>query len=217
MEKQTPFFGHMFAISGKPGSGTSTLFDKCRSQFTGPYRFVSAGEIMRYEAKNRKIDIGDFAAYNLEHPEDGVDWRIDQMINLFGTQDFLVAKGNWVNVFLPGAFTVYLDCDFDIRATRLANDSGKDIVLVRDALQKTDAKDEERFRSLYKPGPLWVPKHHCNIDTAVHDEDEVFELVMLRYQEWRKGMMTSSSPSCILAKSICWPGFTLDVQNMKLE
>lgn len=183
-------FPNQVAITSSSGAGSSSLLALYKSKEhgpKGPYRYVSGGDMMRLLAAKQGLGIEDFCIYRAEHPEEGIDRKVDAMLNAFATQDFGIFEGRLVHVLCPGAFKVLLTCDLDVRAQRKGLQLHKASTSIKVQLEERDRVDTEIYISLYGPGCIWGPSQFdLVIDTAVLDEKQTFDAVVQAHDTWRK-------------------------------
>ena len=171
--------------------------------------------MMRQEARFRNMTIEEFASYNLAHPVAGIDKMLDQRINILGTHDYVIAEGRLPHIFLPGAFKVYLDCAFSIRASRRAEQISSPLAIVKKDLRKRDSDDNTRYQKLYGPGCLWTPdQFDLVINTGDMDEMEVFQYMLASHEKWKEEAGAPWSVKSMVSDSSCWPAFAINVHNL---
>lgn len=153
-----------------------------------PWRFVSAGDIMRQAAKRHSITIEHLAKLCREDPAQmPEDERCDRMIEDFGRQNYVVAEGRLVHVFVPSAFHVLLTCPLEVRAERRHTDSrdtGLDLEEVTRLIRVRDEDDRARYEKMY-PGCLW-PSESFNlvIDTRECAPEQVVRAIEIGHTGW---------------------------------
>lgn len=177
-------FSNSITISGPAGTGTTSLLDNFRrSRARMPYRFLSVGGIMRTYADQLRMSIEEFGEFRQANPEEQIDIKLDAMVRSFGKQNFIIAEGRLVHVFIPHAFHVLLSCPLGIRAKRRALDLRVDPQAIELKIAERDKRDTIIYGSLYQ-GWDWpesdfdfvldtslCPKHDCIKEIATaHDE-----------------------------------------------
>lgn len=184
-QRVTKFFSHQIAITALTGAGSSTLIEGVKSSIKNlPYRFVSAGGLMRARAKSLDMTIEDFAAHCRANPEEGHDAWLDLTIARLAHHNWMVCEGRLPHIFMPKAFKVLLKCDLSVRAERRARDLK---ISTKEALEKVsarDADDHARYEALY-PGCHWVESDFdlC-LDSTKVSKIELLEVTLDSHLRW---------------------------------
>lgn len=110
----------IIVISGKPGSGKSTVAKKLALKLKLPR--ISAGDFQRQLAKERGITITELG--ELEKKDSSLDKLVDQKMMGYAKthNDFVI--DTWLGAkFIPQGFKIFLDGDETARAKRIFSDS----------------------------------------------------------------------------------------------
>lgn len=187
-------FSKLFTISGDTGVGTSTTVELLYQILKEDrrMRFVSAGDIMRREAKERGISIDDF----VKMKEDGLscDERIDAETEKYGTQNFGMIESRIAHGLVPAAFHIKLKCPTNIRAERRRLTpafSHLSLVEVEKYIIERDEADKARFDSLYT-GYDWVDS---DFDLVISTDNlnipiQNARLILDEHEKWLKKLST---------------------------
>jgi cytidylate kinase len=187
LPKVRPFL-HQISITSKTGVGSTTLFSELKKRFDAfPYRWVSGGSLMRARAAELGMNIGQFAAHNRVHPEEGHDRWCDDTIAHFAEHDWVICESRLSHVFMPGAFKVLLVCDPEIRAERQrAISRSKSLKQIREEIENRDRDDDARYVELY-PDCLWGQEDFDLVmNTGVLSLAREMEALLNHYEKWQK-------------------------------
>ena len=149
------YFSHSITITGATGVGTTTTLEELQKKLGRPWRFVSAGEMMRARAKQLGVSLEELLLLNRDDPSN--DHECDNMITEFGTHNYTVIEGRLPHVFVSPAFHVLLTCPLNVRAQRRlkhGSSLGKNLDEVARLIETRDREDRARYQNLY-PGGLW--------------------------------------------------------------
>ncbi len=136
-------------VGGLPGTGTSTLCKLLEAR-TG-LQYTYAGQLFRAAAKERGLSLAEFGA--LCQQDDAVDKALDakQVELLRGAPVLLEGRlAGWLahqnNV---PAWKVWVTCDDDERARRLAERDGGDVATQFEAARVREASEADRYKRYY--------------------------------------------------------------------
>lgn len=187
LEKTEWFFSGSITITGAAATGTSTVSHTLFERLGHPWRLVSAGRLMRQQAKKLGLaTIEEFVTYCQEQPNQDHDRKCDGKIADFGRQNQVITEARLGHVFVPQAFHVLLECPIDIRAQRRqAQLTGKSFDQVVDLLSRRDDADQARFDSLY-PGSTWpASDFDLVINTASLLPGQIVNEITQAHLTWR--------------------------------
>jgi len=114
----------LITVSGPPGSGTTTTAERVAARLG--LALLPGGEVFRAMAVENGKSLADFGRYVADHPE--VDVELDTRLAARARAGDVVIESRlaaWIarNEGLE-AVTVFLDCDRDERARRVARREG---------------------------------------------------------------------------------------------
>ncbi len=133
-------------IFGLAGTGTSTVGRLLAQTLNLP--FISGGEIFRQEAQALGKTLYEFEALCAAHP--AYDRKLDQALETYGRQTpAFVCESRLGWHFIPDSFKVKIDCEDDVRLSRVA---GRDGLSLKDATEKTFFREQShriRYKEFY--------------------------------------------------------------------
>lgn len=133
----------IIAISGAPGTGTSTLSRALSSELK--LRWVNSGDLFRKIACEKNISVKDMNRMAEKGPE--IDYLIDDAQKSLAKEGGGVFEGRLAGHLLPADLKVLLKADLRIRAERIAKRESK---LTEDAMQETRIREESEARRYMK-------------------------------------------------------------------
>jgi cytidylate kinase len=139
----------LVTISGLPGSGTSTVASRVASSL-GLER-LDGGTAFRAMAAERGLTVSAFS--ELAESDPSIDVDLDQRLAVRARDGDLVLESRlagWIarNEHLP-ALAVWIDCDDDERARRVAAREGISAADARVANVRREASERQRYRAYY--------------------------------------------------------------------
>jgi len=137
------------AISGLPGSGTSTLARKLSKILNLP--LVNSGDIFRTLAKEKGMTLCEFGEYVKTHPE--VDKEIDVRQVKLGRKGDIILEGRlagW-NLYLNKvpSVKILIEAPLEIRARRVVEREEKSAEEIMKRFKKREEIDAFRYKNLY--------------------------------------------------------------------
>jgi CMP/dCMP kinase len=141
----------IITISGKPGSGKSTVA-KLIAQKLG-YKYYSVGDLMGEIAKKRGMSLLELSAF--AEKSDEIDKELDAMQINLGKKDNFVIDSRLGFHFLPKSKKVFLDVDLDEGAKRIfgtARDDEKENTSLKETIKNVKtriASEKKRYRDYY--------------------------------------------------------------------
>lgn len=141
-------------VSGKPGTGTSTLC-KLLEQRTG-WPYVYAGQLFRDEAARRNLSLAAFGA--LCEEDATVDKALDhQQEGLLEEEEHLILEGRlsgWLAARAGAdALRVQIICEENERIRRIVERDGGDSEEQRQKTLEREASEHARYQSYYDVDP----------------------------------------------------------------
>lgn len=165
------------AVSGGPGTGTTTLCKLLSDRWSLPH--VYAGALFRAMAKERGLSLADFGAYAEKHPE--VDRELDARLISVARAGGVVLEGRmsaWhVEQAAGDALTVLLVAPEDVRAERVANREHSNFAQVLEENRVREASEAKRYREIYGFDPTDPSKYDLVVDTGPLDPEGVYKVV----------------------------------------
>jgi cytidylate kinase len=161
-------------ISGSPGSGTTSLGKMLAARHN--FQYLSAGEVFRGLAKERKMDIAAFGKLAGENPE--IDLEIDSRQKEIGeTSDNIVLEGRLAGWMVENAdLKVLLYASSDCRAERIAK---RENLTPEEACAVTidrEACEAARYMEYYEIDITDLSPYDVVINSETFDQEEVIAI-----------------------------------------
>ncbi len=177
-------------ISGKPGSGKSTIGKMLAKKLN--LKFYSVGDIRGKMAIDmgltidelNKIGEGDFST----------DKKADEYQKELGlNEDNFVMDSRLGFHFIQNSIKVFLDCDVNIAAQRvfleprIDEKAYRSIDEVKEAMKKRIESDKKRYIQYYGINPFKKELYDIHIDTSSMKPEEVVELILKKINHKKRG------------------------------
>lgn len=173
------------AISGKPGAGRTTLFNKLKNVLKPlGWKFFSGGEFSRQYAIDHKL----YDPHNPEHHNasiytDEVDLKIDvEMRKKLEKEDHFVVE-SWIAGYnmkgLQGVLKVLLICDDALRIDRVVNRDNLTVDNAKKNIHERESTNLTKWKRMYGVTDFWDPKYYdLVIDTYSVSAQETLDKVL---------------------------------------
>ncbi|MBI2651135.1 nucleoside monophosphate kinase [Candidatus Woesearchaeota archaeon] len=168
------------AISGKAGSGKSTVANKLAKKLG--LKHYSIGDLMRQIAKERKVSLLHLS--KIAEKDTSIDKELDKkQIQLKDNDDFVI-DGRLSAFFIPNAdLKVFLECDNKVRVERVMKDNrgeekSKDITSLAAKIKQREISERKRYKELYNADYYDKNLYDLMIDTTNLTPDEVVEEII---------------------------------------
>ena len=209
--KAYPFLNQI-TLTSTTAAGSTSIFNEAVKHFSPLWRILSGGELMRIEAKNRGMTIGEMATFNLNNPRAGVDIKIDQELNIYSLTDRVFIESRLAHFTTRGATTkVFRDCPIDIRAERRLKQQKKEAQFfkeVRTEILKRDSDDETRYKRLYGQGCIWSPhQFDLVLSSEFLNPEELFQRILAKHAEIQKAILQMVSEDAGSTQLVSGPTF----------
>ncbi len=170
----------IITISGKPGSGKSTVAKRLAKRLG--YRHYSVGDFMREIAKEKKISLLELSKI----AEQGIetDRKLDDMQIKLGGQDNFVLDSRLGWHFLPSSLKIFLEVDEKTAAKRIYRDMRKEekenmtIEDTKNSLRKRIESERERYRKYYSLDPYDKRHYDLAIDTSNISPEKIIAKIL---------------------------------------
>jgi len=166
----------IITISGKPGSGKTTIAEKIAEKLN--YKHISVGDIQGQLALERGITITEMMSIEKENPE--IHKQVDQKIKQIGeTQENFIIDGWIAYHFIPKSFKIFLGVEDKEGARRIFNTSRIDEPH-KETLERTEQdlkfrlnEANEGFKKAYNINFLDKNNYDYILNTTNMNEEQV--------------------------------------------
>ncbi|MBU0536167.1 MAG: cytidylate kinase family protein [Nanoarchaeota archaeon] len=172
-------------ISGKPGSGKSTVAKLVAEQLG--YTHHSMGDLQRQIAKERGLTMLELAA--LEEKDPSIDKEIDEKQKYIGqTEDNFVMDGRISYHFVPDSIKIFLDIDDEVGAERIFKEKRADEKFStlekakREIAQRVES-EKKRYKEFYGLDHYDLKQYDKVIDTTNMTVEQVVEKIVSMVKE----------------------------------
>ncbi len=179
----------IITISGKPGSGKSTV-GRLLAKKLG-YRFFSAGDLRGRIAMERGLTIDQLN--EIGKTEKWTDEECDKLLEKMGkTENDLVFDSRLAWHFVPNSFKIFLDVDLKEAAKRIFSSIRSDearhnsVDEMLDAITKRMNSDDERYKKWYGLSYLDLTHYDLVIDTTQLTPDKTVTKIMQELKKRQK-------------------------------
>jgi len=171
------------AVSGLPGTGTSTLATSL-SELTG-VRLVNSGDIFRELAREHGMPLLEFGEYVKGHPD--IDRKIDaRQVELARGGDIILEGrlAGW-NLYLDHVPSVkfLIEAPLDIRAGRVTWREHKSKEEIEKAFRKREEIDAERYKRIYHIDLFSREPYDVIIDNGSQTVEETMDAIIKALRE----------------------------------
>jgi CMP/dCMP kinase len=170
----------IITISGKPGSGKTTLAENLVKKLK--YKRYSPGKIRRQIATKQGISIEELN--KKDNIKSTTDEIVDKKIKELANSDNLIVDGRVGYFFIPNSLKVFVDADLKVIAKRLLNDSSRLAEPIKseeqaynDLVKRCD-DDQERFKKIYNTDIYDLKNFDLVIDSTSLNQDQILDLVL---------------------------------------
>jgi cytidylate kinase len=169
----------IIAISGSPGTGTTTLAKLISQKLGWPH--IYAGQIFRDMALARNLSLQAFSEYAEQHPE--IDRELDKrMIETarFTRDAILEGRLSAWQVRQAGvpAIRVHLRAPEEVRAARVADREKKTVEQAMKENREREASEAKRYIAYYGVNPDDNTLYDLVLDSSKMKPDELADVVL---------------------------------------
>ena len=170
------------AISGPPGSGTTTVAKLVAKKLN--YELVSAGELFRQMARERGYSIEEFSKIAEENEE--IDIYIDRtQKELAESKENVVVEGRLSAWMVKDSFKIYIFAPEDVRAERIAKREGKSFEKAREEMRKREEYEKRRYMKFYGINVSDWSIYHIVFNSACFDAETIADLIVEASKKFR--------------------------------
>lgn len=166
----------IISISGKPGSGKSTVAKTLAKKLN--LKHFSGGDFMRQMAKERSISLLELS--KIAEKDRSVDEEIDkQTIELGKKENDFVIDSRTAWHFIPRSIKIFLDVGLAEGAKRIFNDlrpeekENTTIEHIRANIVRREASEQQRYKKYYNIDSFNKKNYDLVIDTTNLTPDQV--------------------------------------------
>lgn len=167
-------------ISGKPGSGKSTVARIVAEQLG--YTHYSMGDLQRQIAKDKGLTMLELAA--LEEKDPSIDQKVDEKQRYIGnTEDNFVMDGRISYHFVPDSLKIFLDIDEDTGAERIfrekrADEKFSSVEKAKHEIAQRVMSERKRYNDFYGIDHYKMDQYDHVIDTTHMTVEEVVKKIV---------------------------------------
>lgn len=162
------------ALSGPPGSGTTTLARSLCEYFD--LEHISSGDIFRSLAEEKGMSLSEFSKTAEE--DHAIDRQIDQrQRDIAKEKDQILLEGRlsgWVVEEVD--LRIYLDAPLKIRAKRVAKRENKETDRAYDEIKEREESEAKRYSEIYDIDIEDLSPYDLIINTGVWNSEQVVEI-----------------------------------------
>jgi cytidylate kinase len=183
----------IITISGTLGSGKSSTSDLVAKEL-GYTRF-SSGDFMRKIAVDMGITLPELQ--KKAEQDDEIDLKIDEEVRKAGNKEKIVIDSRLAFHWILDSFKVYLDLPPEIAKERILNNlkenqlrkQSEDSSTPEEIYEKIIARlesEKNRYKKIYGIDHTDKNNFDLVIDTNKNNLNEVVEIILKEYKNWRK-------------------------------
>lgn len=167
-------------ISGKPGSGKSTIAKAIAKKLS--YRHYSVGDFMRQIAEEKGMTVLELS--KLAEKSTDIDKQLDEKQIRLNKEDNFVIDSRLGFHFIPGSIKIFLDIGDEEAAKRIFRQNRKEekenktLKETLDNIKKRGKSEILRYKKYYKLDCYDKKHYDFIIDTTKMNAGEVVEAVM---------------------------------------
>jgi cytidylate kinase len=163
----------LITVSGPPGSGTTTAATLVAEALA--LELVPGGQVFRAMAVEYGMSLAEFGVYAAAQP--AVDIELDRRLADRAREGRVVIESRlagWIahNEALDGVL-VYLDCDDDVRAERVATREDKPVAQALEENAEREKVERDRYLALYGVDLADLSIYDVVVDSGALSPDEI--------------------------------------------
>jgi CMP/dCMP kinase len=178
----------IITITGKPGSGKSTMGKMLAEKFK--LKYYSAGDFFRKMAKEKGMSLKEYstlAQKEKEHDTLTDKWQED----LGKNEDDFVVEGRTSHLFIKKAIKIYLDVDKEEGAERIMKEKRDDEIMLdkKNAIELWEHRvnsEIDRYSRYYNVNIHHPAQYDLFLDTTNLSKEEVFNKLVEFVEKVRK-------------------------------
>lgn len=190
----------IITISGKPGSGKSTVAKIIARKFA--FKHYSGGDFFRKMAKERGITLEEMG--ELAKKDESIDKQLDDyQIELGKNEDNFIIDSRIGFYCIPHSVKIFIDIDLKIAAERVFKDQRdseeayENVQSVLKSMKKRIDLEKERYRKYYDIDDLHDPKYYDYMIDSTHIvaeqvADNIIKFIKTRIAEGVKNVLKNN-------------------------
>ncbi len=163
-------------VSGLPGSGTTSLARHLAA--TNHYTLISAGEVFRQMAKEKNLDIAEFATIAEQNPS--IDKEIDaRQREIAEGQDDIIAEGRLSGWCVRNAdLKIWIQASMECRVERIfSRDTLEDMETALSLTREREASEARRYKEYYSIKIDDLSPYHIVLNSEKFGVEDLSSLV----------------------------------------
>ncbi|MFC1801306.1 (d)CMP kinase [Nanoarchaeota archaeon] len=181
----------IITISGKPGSGKSTIAKLLAQKLN--LKHYSTGDFMRKIAKDRGISLIELS--EVAESDLSVDQEIDNYSeNLGKTEDNFIIDTRLGFHFIPNSIKIFLDAELKVRAQRILKDKRVDepqnLEELEKEIQKREQSEIQRYQEYYHINHYDKNNYDLIIDSSNSNPEEIVKGILKFIHKNQKGIVS---------------------------
>lgn len=162
----------IITIGGKIGAGKTTVA-RVLAEKLG-IKHISAGEIFRKLAEERKMSIEEFS--KLAERDESIDKMIDEKQKELAKHGSVV-DGRLSGIMLSADLKVFLVAPLEVRARRVAEREDKSYELALNEIKLREESEAKRYKKIYGVDMNEISLYDLVINTAKFDAKSIAEII----------------------------------------
>ena len=164
----------IITISGLAGSGTTTA-TKILSQKIG-IPFISAGDIFRQMADEKKMEILEFSKFAEDN--ENIDIEIDKRQSQIAKENKnIIIEGRLSGHFVDADLKLWFIAPIDIRAKRVSEREDKPIEIVKKEISKRTKSEAKRYKEIHDIDIENMEVYDLIINTANFHPESIADII----------------------------------------
>ena len=165
----------LLAISGLPGSGTTTVAKQLAEHYG--VEMISAGEVFRRLAEERGMTLAEFGA--LAESDPSIDLDIDErQKEIASTSNNIILEGRLAGHMAGEALKVWIKAPLDVRVKRIEDRENASFDKMLDGTIKREASEAVRYKEIYGIDIGDLSIYDIVIDSNRWDQYEIEKIIV---------------------------------------
>jgi len=161
----------IITISGQIGAGKSVIGKELSKKLN--YKYISAGEIFKKLAKEKKMELTEFLKYAEKNLE--IDKEIDEKQKQIEQNCILDSRMGFY--FANPELKIWLKAPLKVRVKRVAKRENFDLKDVEKKIREREKEERERYKRLYSIDIYKLENYDLIIDTEKFNVEQIVKMV----------------------------------------